>query len=59
MNNLLETLLNNGTKLESSQEGTCTLYELEGKEYVVLADNTVITRDEDLADDDPIFPGHN
>ena len=50
-----ELLISRGDKLSSALEGTCFLYRYDGKEYVVLPDNTVITRDEDN-EDNPIFP---
>ena len=43
------------TLLESALQGTCLLFELDGQEFVVLQDNTVITRDDDNISD-PIFP---
>ena len=51
-----EFLEENGEKLNSVIEGSCILYEYNGIEYVVLCDNTVITREEDNNMDDAIFP---
>lgn len=42
-----DILREKGEKLDSAQEGTCFLYRYNDTEYVVLADNTVITREED------------
>ena len=50
-----EILMEKGTLIESALEGTCWLVDLDGVEYVVLSDNTVITRDEDRLSDAPIF----
>jgi hypothetical protein len=52
----LDFLQENGKLIETALEGTCQLWELESVEYVVLCDNTVITRAEDNADNDAIFP---
>ncbi len=45
----------NGELIETTQEGTVQLWNYEGSEFVVLCDNSVITRDEDLSDN-PFFP---
>lgn len=50
-----ELLISRGEQLSIALEGTCTLYRYDGIEYVVLSDNTVITREEDN-EDNPIFP---
>jgi hypothetical protein len=49
-------LREHGTFLDSALEGTCRLYRYKNNEYVVLCDNTVITRDEDNSIGDAIFP---
>lgn len=45
--------------LETAHEGTCQLWRVntdEPSEYVVLPDNTVLTREEDMDDESPTFP---
>ena len=42
-----ETLVEKGERIKSILDGTVNLYILDKKEYVVLCDNTVITREED------------
>lgn len=49
-------LQDNGERLESACEGTCFLYSLNGENYVVLQDNSIITQKEDNELSDPIFP---
>jgi hypothetical protein len=49
-------LVEHGSLLSSAYEGTCFLYEYDNVEYVVLPDNTVITRKEDNDLEEPIFP---
>ncbi len=50
-------LKDNGTKIDTACEGTCILYEYNGTEWVVLADNSVITREEDnRVPEGAIFP---
>ena len=50
-------LVENGRFIESAEEGTCQLYEYQGVEYVVLIDNSVITREEDNeCPEEAIFP---
>lgn len=42
--------------IDTALEGTCELWhEIDGTEWVVLCDNTVITRREDLSDGTPVF----
>jgi hypothetical protein len=44
----IRNALKNHKVIATAMEGTCRLIEAEdGREYVILADNTVITRDED------------
>lgn len=52
----LDYLREKGKLIDAALEGTCQLWEVDGVEYVVLCDNTVITRAEDNADNDAIFP---
>lgn len=52
----LNKLREKGKWIDTALEGTCQLWELDGVEYVVLCDNTVITRAEDNADNDAVFP---
>lgn len=51
--------IGNARLIDTAQEGTCQLWEVKEPtglaEYVVLSDNTVITREEDLFYE-PIFP---
>lgn len=51
-------LFDNAKFIKSTNEHTCHLYEYQGIEYVVLPDNTVITRAEDnqWGDDLSCFP---
>lgn len=43
--------------IDTAYDGTCQLWIYNGEEYVVLSDNSVITRLEDnTTDDNPIFP---
>lgn len=52
-----ELLQEEGEFLDSTVEGTCRLYLYNGHEYVVLCDNSVITREEDNAfEEEVIFP---
>lgn len=51
-----DLLISEGECLDTALEGTCLLYRYEGKEYVVLSDDSVMTREEDNKYDDPIFP---
>ena len=51
----LEKLEKTGEIIDTACEGTCQLWDTARGQYVVLADNTVITRDEDLSCD-PVFP---
>ncbi len=52
----LISIRDNGATITDTCDG-CQLWELDnGDEYVVLSDNTVITREEDLNDGDPMFP---
>lgn len=51
-----EKLKNEGNKIAQTEEGTVLLYELDSIEYVVLQDNTVITRKEDNESEDAFFP---
>lgn len=51
-----ELLISEGECLDTALEGTCILYQYKGKEYVVLSDDSVMTREEDNTFDDPIFP---
>ena len=54
----LESLEENGKAriVDTAMEGCVSLWEVdEDQEYIVLSDNTVITRDEDRKDD-PFFP---
>lgn len=47
MNITLDYLRANGTIEQTAIDGTCQLWKLEdGSEYVVLADNTIITLEE-------------
>jgi hypothetical protein len=50
----ITTLKRKGTLIETAYEGTCQLWELKGKRYVVLPDNSIITHEEDLRIN-PIF----
>ena len=52
----IQKLRAEGEKIASTLEGTVHLWEHNGTEYVVLPDNSVITRDEDEQDDLPCFP---
>ena len=54
----LEILRNNGTLLETLHEGTVQLIKLDDIEYVVLCDNSIITREEDnnLGAENAYFP---
>ena len=54
----LETLKSKGTILETLHEGTIQLIKLDGIEYVVLCDNSIITREEDnsLGAENAYFP---
>jgi len=54
MNITIDTLRGSGELIDTSEQGTCQLWLLNGNEYVVLSDNTVITREEDLSDS-PVF----
>jgi hypothetical protein len=45
----VDVLRENGELLETNAEGTCRLYMYKGIQYLVLQDNTVITKDEDNA----------
>ena len=45
----------NGNLINTALEGTCQLWELNGNEWVVLCDNTVISREADEKSEDPIF----
>ena len=52
-----DILLDQGECINTAEEGTCMLYQYKGIEYVVLQDNSVITRKEDNEDVDfAIFP---
>ena len=51
----LEALRQGGQLLGTAIEGTCRLYVYEGIEYVVLQDNSIITRAEDNISE-AIFP---
>jgi hypothetical protein len=44
-----------GELIDTEMEGTCQLYRFGGRYWVVLADNTVISKEEDDVED-PIFP---
>jgi hypothetical protein len=50
-----ELLESFGYLVDTDLEGTCQLWRYNDVEYVVLQDNTVITREEDNFCD-PIFP---
>jgi len=50
-----DDLMDNGVKLDSTNEGTCLLYRYNGEYYVVLPDNSVITADEDREMEKPTF----
>ena len=53
----LETLRDNADIIDTAEEGTCTLFKYNDIEYVVLQDNTIITREEDNNGlSDPVFP---
>jgi GH25 family lysozyme M1 (1,4-beta-N-acetylmuramidase) len=54
----LEILRNNGTILETLHEGTVQLIKLDDIEYVILCDNSIITREEDnnLGAENAYFP---
>ena len=51
----LDELRQGGKLLGTAMEGTCRLYLYKGIEYVVLQDNSVITRTEDNISE-AIFP---
>ena len=52
-----ELLAREGEFLDSTVEGTCRLYLYNGHEYVVLCDNSVITREENNTfEEEAIFP---
>jgi hypothetical protein len=50
-----EILSDYGELIDTAMEGTCQLYIFGGKYWVVLSDNTVISKEEDDVED-PIFP---
>jgi hypothetical protein len=54
----LEILRNNGTILETLHDGTVQLIKLDDIEYVILCDNSIITRQEDnsLGAENAYFP---
>ena len=52
---MLEQIKERGKLIDTTLEGTSQLWELDNIEYVVLCDNTVITREEDNQND-PVFP---
>ena len=45
----IEQLRNEGNLIDTVQEGTVSLYEIKGEEYLILQDNTIISRQEDNA----------
>jgi hypothetical protein len=51
----IDDLRRDGELISTAQEGTVQLWHYEGSDFVVLCDNSVITRDEDLCDH-PFFP---
>ena len=51
----VEELRQGGKLLGTAMEGTCRLYTYKGIEYVVLQDNSIITRAEDNISE-AIFP---
>jgi hypothetical protein len=53
----VDVLRENGELLDTAYEGTCQLYRYKDVQYVVLQDNTVITREEDNnGTEEAIFP---
>jgi hypothetical protein len=49
-------LSDEGELIDTALEGTCQLYSFGGRYWVVLSDNTVISKEADEKDDEPIFP---
>jgi hypothetical protein len=52
----LNTLHETGELIKTVCDGTVQLWVCEGEEYVVLSDNTIITRQEDNEIGEPFFP---
>jgi hypothetical protein len=54
-----ELLSDEAELIDTAMEGTCQLYSFGGRYWVVLSDNTVISKEEDEKDDEPIFPARS
>ena len=49
-------LIDNGDRIDSTNDGTCILYQYGDQYYVVLCDNTVITQQEDIDNEGSLLP---